>query len=152
MQVLKKYESKQVHFFFWNQFLQVNSSQPKNYMLSLSYPNSFNNYCMAANWGESQLFMIDFCLLFDLELSQVSLLGNAHPPNFWTQPLWGRCHDICSNNTLCTTPWPYLTFIVGTLVQSSQCRHQILVYSAVCLFPNGPECWCNVRILPTLVW
>ena len=50
-----------------------------------------------------------------------------------------------------TTPWPYLTFIVGTLVQSSQCRHQILVYGAVWLRPNSPECRYNVQVLPTRV-
>ena len=47
------------------------------------------------------------------------------------------------------TLWPYLTFIVGTLVQSSQCRHQIECTGAVQLCPNGPECRCNVRDFPT---
>ena len=49
------------------------------------------------------------------------------------------------------TPSPYPTFIVVTLVQSSQCMHQSLVYGAVWLRPNSPECRCNVRVSNTQV-
>ena len=46
---------------------------------------------------------------------------------------------------------PHLTFIVGTLIQSSQCKNLIKSTGAVRLCKNGPECRCNVRDSPTRV-
>ena len=63
---------------------------------------------------------------------------------FYTQEFTRNCTHLC-------TPWPYLTFIVDTLVQSSQCSHQIKSNVAFRLRPSGPECRCNVRVSPTLV-
>ena len=68
----------------------------------------------------------------------------------WNAKSWGLEDPFPFESPSWGTPWPYLTFIVGTLVQSSQCnRHQILVFGAVWLHPNSPECRCNVRLSPT---
>ena len=47
-------------------------------------------------------------------------------------------------SNLVGTPRPYLTFIVGTLVQGRQCRHQIKCTGEVLLYQNSLECKCNV--------
>ena len=58
---------------------------------------------------------------------------------------------IAQTQIVKSIPWPYLTFIVGTLVQSSQGMHQIKSTGAFWLCPNGPECRYNDRVLPTQV-
>ena len=40
---------------------------------------------------------------------------------------------------------PYLTFKMGALAQSYQCRHQIKSFCAVLLCWNNPECKCNAK-------
>ena len=107
-----------------------------------------------------------------LILDTVETCVNQQSSGNSTQKLWNERNKISNFGLLqrefepkttailiCSTwavwsispPWPYLTFIVGTLVQSCQYKHQSLVYSAVWLRLKGPECRCNIRVSPKWV-
>ena len=61
LKILKMNVSKQIPFSLWFQFLQVNLSQSKidiRVVLCI-HLGIYNN--MAAIWGDSQLFKIEFC-------------------------------------------------------------------------------------------
>jgi len=143
-------------------------------MLLFQWFNLFSGYIFTVIcWGTLKLFCSKIemnqkwgCIIFARSHCECKLIGQwnlrmtqgqrLEVPSGGCRYHSGNCiNPMINSNTLLGwglfTSWPYLTFLVDTLVQSSQCRHQFKSTGAFLLRPNGPECRYNIQVLPTRV-